>query len=75
MSKALENSNFNIHMYSSKVSGIAEDLPYVLVVDEIFTLQSWLQRSYTGPLDESKKTFNYIHSCAPGLAKRLLDIR
>ena len=64
MSKAFENSNFKMHMYSSKVSGIAEDLPYVLLVDEIFPLQSWLQRSDTGPLDESKKTFNYRQSCA-----------
>ena len=59
-------------MYSTKVSGIADVLPYVLLVDEIFTLQSWLQRQYTGHLDESKKTFNYRHSCAPGLANFFL---
>ena len=38
----------------SKVVGIEEELPYYL-----FPLKSWLQRPYPGPLDESRKIFNY----------------
>ena len=58
MGKCFENNEFNIPP-PSEVVGIEEKLPYYLVGDEIFPLRSWLQRPYPGPLDESKKIFNY----------------
>lgn len=58
ISKGFENDQFNIPT-ASKITGLDEKLPYYLVGDEIFPLKVWLQRPFPGPLDESKRIFNY----------------
>ena len=58
MGKGFENNEFDMPK-PSKIPGLEEELPYFLLGDEIFPLKSWLQTPYPGPLDKSKKIFNY----------------
>ena len=56
--KGFATSTFNIPK-AEKV-GDSEELPYVIVSDEIFGLKTYLMKSYPGNgLTESQKVFNY----------------
>ena len=60
---AIENNTLDIPE-PSKVNGIDRELPYFLLGDEIFPLNSWLMRPYPGNLPEAEQVFNYRQSRA-----------
>ena len=54
----MENNLLNIPKQRT-VNGIKEEVPFFFVGDKIFSLKQWFLRPYPGPLDYSKKIFNY----------------
>ena len=49
---------------AKRIEGIEEDMPYYLLGDEIFPLNTWLMKPFPGNLPEAEQIFNYRHSRA-----------
>ena len=52
---------------ADKIEGIKKDMPYYLLGDKIFPLNTWLMKPFPGDLPEAEQTYNYQHSraCLP----------
>lgn len=60
---ALENSTLGVPS-AEKIEFVDEDMPYYLLGDEIFPLNTWLMKPFPGHLPEAEQIFNYRHSRA-----------
>ena len=61
--KAFNKNKFNVPA-PTEAEGFEDPLPYFLLGDEIFSLKTWLMRSFPGSLDDSQKIFHYRLSSA-----------
>ena len=61
---------------SELIKGTNHELPYFLVVDEIFPLQNWLMRPYSGKalINDQRKIFNYRLSRARRIIENTFGI-
>ena len=61
---------------SEKIPGDELELPYFLVGDEIFPLQTWLMRPFSGKalINETRKIFNYRLSRARRMIENTFGI-
>ena len=69
-SSVLANSNISYVIESDaldmpraeRIEGIEEDMPYYLLGDEIFPLNTWLMKPFPGKQNLAEQIFNYRHS-------------
>ena len=63
ISYAIESDALDVPR-AERIEGIEEDVPYYLLGDEIFPLNTWLMKPFPGNLPEAEQIFNYRHSRA-----------
>ena len=61
ISYAIESDALDVPR-AERIEGIEEDMPYYLLGDEIFPLNTWLMKPFPGNLPEAEPIFNYQHS-------------